>query len=58
MKCYMEYRSAREVQNLVSGTSTVPVTCAFQTNRASDEGGKLAGRGANNQPGRTTGNNR
>lgn len=57
MKCYIEYRSARDVQALVSGTSTVPVSCQFQTNRAATDAGKLAGRGANTQPART-GNNR
>jgi hypothetical protein len=52
LKCYIEYRSARDVQNLVSGASTDTVTCKFRNNDAPPDEGPIAGGSINKRSGR------
>jgi len=46
LKCYIEYQSAHDVQEMVSGTDDAKVSCKFQTNTPSPKDVNLAGQGA------------
>jgi hypothetical protein len=54
LKCYIEYQSARNVQDIVSGTGNRRVTCMSQDDTAAPGDGRAAGRAAGRQPSRRT----
>ena len=54
LKCYIEYQSARDVQNIVSGTGKRRVTCLFQDDAAAPDDERGAGRVARRRPSRRT----
>ncbi|MCA1568084.1 MAG: hypothetical protein LC803_21065 [Acidobacteria bacterium] len=54
LKCYIEYQSARDVQNMVSGAGVKKLTCRFQDDTATPEDERDAERAARRRPSRRT----